>query len=60
MMTLETYLKFVERLKRLNSLSDAEAERYAVLIGDTPISDGHGKVIVREDDGREIARVKYA
>ena len=34
------------------------ASLYAALIGDTPLSDGQGHVIVRDGHGRELARIK--
>jgi len=34
------------------------AGHYAALIGDTPIADDDGNIVVLEKDGREIARLK--
>jgi hypothetical protein len=31
---------------------------YAALIGDTPLSDGQGNLVIRDIHGRELARIK--
>ena len=38
--------------------NERTAYYYAGLIGDVPISDGHGNVIVRDERGVELARFK--
>jgi len=56
MHTLETFSALVDAIKALGYDEDT-ACHYAALIGDTPCSDEAGKIVVQEDDGRELARL---
>jgi len=38
--------------------NERTAYRYAALIGDTPLSDGNGNTIVRDERGRVLATLK--
>lgn len=55
MITADNLQAIALALRRFG-VSEAQAERYAVLIGDTPEVDG-AQVVVRDDDGTELARV---
>jgi len=37
---------------------EATASEYAALIGDLPLTDEKGNVVVRDERGRELARLK--
>lgn len=41
----------------LNELPLATAQRYMALVGDTPEDGGDGRVIVRDREGKELARI---
>lgn len=56
MMMEEDFTWLVREIEKLG-YDEKTAVRYAVLIGDTPISDGAGNTVVREQDGRELARL---
>jgi hypothetical protein len=45
-------------LAALNGISHELALRYVFLIGDTIERDDDGRAVVRDDQGRELARVK--
>ena len=50
---------FAELIREIESLGydRITASRYAVIIGDTPLKDETGKVIVRDSDGTELAKL---
>lgn len=43
---------------RLQGYDELSAWRYAQLIGDTPVFDERGNIVVREDDGTVLATLK--
>ncbi len=56
-MTLANFEDVADQLAKLNGLSPDTASHYLSLIGDTPELAEDGKVIVIDDDGKEIARI---
>lgn len=59
MMTEGAFVETAALLAERNRLSIARAEELLSFIGDTPELADDGRVIVRDDEDREIARVWY-
>jgi len=57
MMTEEQFNRLVDRIMALGYDEETAAD-YAYRIGDTPLLDGDGNVIVRGDDGTVLAVLK--
>lgn len=57
MMDEKAFGELVDEIKTQGYTED-EAVRYAGLIGDMPVTDGHGNIIVLGDNGIEVARLK--
>lgn len=55
-MSFDGLAELAEEIRR-QGFDEETASRFAALIGDTPIIDDAGKVVVR-DGGRELARLK--
>jgi hypothetical protein len=52
-------LSAAETMAKANGISEEQAEGYLSAIGDNPETDESGKVIVRDRDGKEVARLLY-
>ncbi len=57
MYTADGFDEFVKEIQALG-YSAQEAERFAVLIGDTPEFDSEQRVVVRDEDRNELARLR--
>lgn len=57
MFTEDAFQAFADELRRINGLSQSDAERYAALIGDTPELTEDGRCCVRDDSGNVLAVV---
>jgi hypothetical protein len=57
MITPDGIQDMASAIAKANGISLETATRYANLIGDTPELDGQNRVIVRDEQDREIARV---
>jgi hypothetical protein len=55
----ESFEAAARALAAANNISFDLASEYLSLIGDTPEMDENGLTIVRDDSGREIARVVF-
>lgn len=53
----ESFEAFAQAIADANKLDRDTAADYASRIGDTPELDDNGRVIVRDDNGAEIARI---
>jgi hypothetical protein len=56
-MTIESLAELAAEIKALG-YDDRTAGRYAALIGDTPGIDEQGRIVVIDQNGREVARLK--
>jgi hypothetical protein len=56
MMTQEQFRELIKEIKALG-YDEETAGGFAVFIGDTPCLDEQGRVVVIDDDGRELARL---
>lgn len=59
MLTPKEFDEQAAELASANHLSTELASKYAALIGDTPELDDQGKVIVRDENGFELARLSF-
>src|SRR4051812_40794747 len=57
MLERHEFAKLVEEIKG-QGIDHATACHYAAQIGDTPCFDEQGRLIVQDDDGKELARLK--
>jgi hypothetical protein len=57
MMTQESLTELTRQIME-QGYDRKTAGLYAAMIGDLPISDGHGKIVVQDEHGRELARIK--
>jgi len=55
--SLESFESLVEEIAR-QGFDPETAGRYAVLIGDTPVIDSDGKLVVQDEHGKIIARLE--
>jgi hypothetical protein len=53
----ESFSELVAEIKSLG-YDDATAGRWAAFIGDTPIGDDQGRIVVRDEQGKELARLR--
>ena len=56
MMGDEAFEALIQEIERLGYDRET-AERYAEIIGDIPVRGQDGKIVVIDDDGRELARL---
>lgn len=57
MLTPAGFDRLAQKIADTNQLALEQAGDYLVLVGDTPEFAEDGKVIVRDDDGAELARI---
>jgi hypothetical protein len=53
------FLKTAEALAKANGISEQQAEGYMSVIGENPETDEQGRVIVRDKNGNEVARLVF-
>lgn len=56
-MTNDGFEQLAAALARENKLTLEEAERFVAMVGDKPEEAPDGRVIVRDDTGREVTRL---
>ena len=55
MFTEEGFESFIDEIAKANGLDRETAGDYAVQIGDTPVVDENGRVLVRNKEGETVA-----
>jgi hypothetical protein len=57
MMSPDQFNEAAKNLARLNGLTEERAQELLARVGDTPELGEDGRVVVRDEHGREIARL---